>query len=54
MVEALADRRILAGVPVSRLIPNDPTVDNLLLLAVTETATEAGMGPLIAGLKEVL
>jgi glycine dehydrogenase subunit 1 len=54
VVEALADRRILAGVPVSRLIPDDPSVANLLLLAATETATEAGMAPLIAGLKEVL
>ena len=54
MVEALAARRILAGVPVSRLIPDDPSVENLLLLAATETSTEHGMGPLIAGLKEVL
>ncbi|MGD9882110.1 MAG: aminomethyl-transferring glycine dehydrogenase subunit GcvPA [Reyranella sp.] len=54
VVEALAAKRILAGVPVSRLIPNDPSVDSLLLLAATETATEAGMAPLIAGLKEVL
>jgi len=54
VVEALAERRILAGVPVSRLIPDDPSVANLLLLAATETATEAGMAPLIAGLKEVL
>ena len=54
VVEALAARRILAGVPVSRLIPDDPAVENLLLLAATETATEAGMAPLIAGLKEVL
>ncbi|MFO1084037.1 MAG: aminomethyl-transferring glycine dehydrogenase subunit GcvPA [Reyranellaceae bacterium] len=54
VVEALAARRILAGVPVSRLIPDDPSIDNLLLLAATETATEAGMGPLVAGLKEVL
>ena len=43
VVEALAARRILAGVPVSRLIPDDPSVDNLLLLAATETATERGM-----------
>ena len=50
----LAARRILAGVPVSRLIPDDPSVENLLLLAATETSTEHGMGPLIAGLKEVL
>src|SRR6185369_9923588 len=54
VVEALAARRILAGLPVSRLIPDDPPVGNLLLLAATETATEAGMAPLIAGLKEVL
>jgi glycine dehydrogenase subunit 1 len=54
VVEALAARRILAGVPVSRLIPDDPAVENLLLLAATETATEQGMGPLVAGLKEVL
>ena len=54
VVEALATRHILAGVPVSRLLPDDPSVENLLLLAATETATEAGMAPLIAGLKEVL
>jgi len=54
VVEALAAKRILAGVPVSRLIPDDPAVENLLLLAATETATEHGMAPLIAGLKEVL
>ena len=54
VVEALAAKRILGGLPVSRLIPNNPSVDNLLLLAATETATDAGMDPLIAGLKEVL
>jgi glycine dehydrogenase subunit 1 len=54
VVEALAAKRILAGVPVSRLIPDDPSVDNLLLLAATETTTEHGMASLIAGLKEVL
>ena len=54
VVEALAAKRILAGVPVSRLIPGDLAVENLLLLAATETATEQGMGPLLASLKEVL
>ena len=54
VVEALAARRILGGLPVARLIPNDPSVENLLLLAATETATEAGMDPLVAALKEVL
>jgi glycine dehydrogenase subunit 1 len=54
VVEALAAKRILAGLPVSRLIPDDPSVENLLLLAATETSTEHGMAPLVAGLKEVL
>jgi glycine dehydrogenase subunit 1 len=54
VVEALAAKRILGGLPVSRLIPDDPSVENLLLLAATETSTEAGMGPLVAALKEVL
>jgi glycine dehydrogenase subunit 1 len=54
VVEALAAQRILGGVPVSRLIPDDPAVANLLLLAATETATDAGMAALVAGLKEVL
>jgi glycine dehydrogenase subunit 1 len=54
VVEALAAKCILAGLPVSRLIPDDPSVENLLLLAATETATEHGMAPLVAGLKEVL
>jgi len=54
VVEALAAKRILGGVPVSRLVPGDPAAANLLLLAATETATEHGMAPLVAGLKEVL
>src|SRR5258708_2364830 len=54
VVEALAAKRILGGVPVSRLLPKDPSVENLLLLAATETATEHGMAPLVVGLKEVL
>src|SRR5947208_6378338 len=54
VVEALSAKRILGGVPVSRLIADDPSVANLLLLAATETATAEGMAPLVAGLKEVL
>ena len=54
VVEALAGKRILAGVPVSRLIPGDASLDNLLLLAATETATKEGMASLIAALGEVL
>ena len=54
VVEALAAKGILGGLPVSRLIPDDPSVENLLLLAATETATDMGMDPLVAALKEVL
>ena len=44
VVEALAAKRILAGVPVSRLDPGRPAVDDLLLLAATETTTDARHG----------
>ncbi len=54
VVEALAAKRILGGVPVSRLLPGDKSVENLLLLAATETATDGGMDALVAGLKEML
>src|SRR6201991_1508068 len=54
VVEALAGRRILAGLPVSRVLPDDTSVANLLLLAATEVSTDAGMDALVAGLKEVL
>jgi glycine dehydrogenase subunit 1 len=54
VVEALAARRILGGLPVSRLIAHDKSVENLVLLAATETTSEAGLAQLIAGLKEVL
>ena len=36
LVEALASKGTLAGVPVSRLIPDEQSVENLLLIAVTE------------------
>ena len=54
VVEALAARKILAGLPASRLLPDDPTVANLLLLAATEVSTDAGMDAAVDGLKEVL
>ncbi|MFN4283055.1 MAG: aminomethyl-transferring glycine dehydrogenase subunit GcvPA [Alphaproteobacteria bacterium] len=51
VVEALAAQGILAGVPLSRLYPGVETLANDLLIAVTETATEAQMDALVAGLK---
>ncbi|MEI6202421.1 MAG: aminomethyl-transferring glycine dehydrogenase subunit GcvPA, partial [Enhydrobacter sp.] len=49
VVEALAAKRILGGVPVSRLLPGDKSVETVLLLAATETATDEGMAALGAG-----
>ncbi|RYE07890.1 MAG: aminomethyl-transferring glycine dehydrogenase subunit GcvPA [Hyphomicrobiales bacterium] len=40
VVELLARADVLAGVPVSRLIPDDPAVENLLIVAATELTTD--------------
>ena len=53
VVEALAKKRILGGVPVARLVPGKEA-EKLLLVAATELTTEAEMDALVAGLKEVL
>ncbi|MBV5323886.1 MAG: glycine dehydrogenase, partial [Rhodospirillaceae bacterium] len=53
VVEALAKKRILGGVPVARLV-KDKQAEKLLLVAATELTTEAEMAALEAGLKEVL
>ena len=54
VVSELAAQRVLAGVPVSRLIPNDAGLADILLLAVTETTGEEDMDALVAALGEVL
>ncbi len=54
VVEALAARGILGGVPASRLWPDEPEAENLLLLAATEMNTDADMDALVAALEEVL
>jgi glycine dehydrogenase subunit 1 len=53
VVEALAERGVLAGVPVSRLQPG-AGLDDLLLVASTEINTDEDRAALVAGLKEVL
>jgi glycine dehydrogenase subunit 1 len=53
VVEALAAKRVLGGVPVSRLVPEEKTLEDFLLVAATETTTEADMDALVVGLKEV-
>ena len=54
LVERLAARGILAGVPVSRLEPDDPAVANLIVLAATELTTDADIAALCAALAEEL
>ena len=54
VIDALAKRGILGGVPVSRIYANRPALADLLLVAATETNTEADIDALCAGLSEVL
>jgi glycine dehydrogenase subunit 1 len=53
LVERLAARGVLAGVPVSRLLPK-AGLDDLLLVASTETSTHEDRAAFIAALKETL
>jgi glycine dehydrogenase subunit 1 len=54
VVNRLAKDGVLAGVPVSRLYPDNDDLSDLLLIAATETNTEADMDALCAGLKDAL
>lgn len=54
VVEALAARQIVAGVPASRLYPDRPELLNILILAATETVSEQDIDCLGAALSEVL
>ncbi|MDX2101738.1 MAG: aminomethyl-transferring glycine dehydrogenase subunit GcvPA [Alphaproteobacteria bacterium] len=54
VVAALAERRILAGVPASRLWPDDASLANILLVAATETVTDDDIDALATALAEVL
>ncbi|WP_406856605.1 aminomethyl-transferring glycine dehydrogenase subunit GcvPA [Alsobacter sp. KACC 23698] len=53
VVQVLADKSVLAGVPVSRLLPG-AGLDDLLLVASTEVNTDDDRAALVAGLKEAL
>ncbi|WP_430513160.1 aminomethyl-transferring glycine dehydrogenase subunit GcvPA [Pannonibacter phragmitetus] len=54
VVEALAERGVLAGVPVSRLEPRNKDLANLLVVASTEINTDEDRAAFAAALKEVL
>lgn len=54
LVDRLAGRGILAGVPVSRLHPDRPALAPLLLVAATETVTDEDIDALVDGMREAL
>ncbi len=54
VVEALAAKGILGGIPVSRLYPERPELADLLLVAATEMAAEADLNRLAQGLAEAV
>ena len=54
VVEKLAERGVLGGIPVSRFYPERTDLTDLLLVAATETVTEDDIERLAAALTEVL
>jgi glycine dehydrogenase subunit 1 len=54
VIEALATRGVLGGVPVSRLEPGRPELADLIVVAATETTTAADRSAYAAALQEVL
>jgi glycine dehydrogenase subunit 1 len=54
IVEALAVKGVLAGIPVSRFYPDREELANLLLLAATEMVITEDMDRLEQGLREIL
>ena len=54
VVEALAERGVLGGVPGSRLWPHDPSTHDLLIVAATECVSEADVAAYAKALGEVL
>jgi len=54
IVEALAEKGVLAGIPISRLYPDRPALADVLLVAATEMVTEEDIDRLLRELREVL
>ncbi len=54
VVEDLAALEILGGVPASRLEPGVAALENLMIVAVTETASDSDMDALCEALSEIL
>ncbi len=54
VVNQLADRGVIGGLPAPRLYPDDPTVEDLLIVAATETNSDEDITAFATALKEVL
>jgi glycine dehydrogenase subunit 1 len=54
IVDSLAAKNIIAGVPMSRLLPHDENVRDLLIVAATETCTDEDCDAFALALAEVL
>jgi glycine dehydrogenase subunit 1 len=54
VIEQLAEKGVLGGVPVSRLEPGRPELEDLILVASTEVNTDDDRAAYVAALKEVL
>ncbi|HEX3665218.1 MAG TPA: aminomethyl-transferring glycine dehydrogenase subunit GcvPA [Rhizomicrobium sp.] len=54
VVDALAEKKIIAGVPASRLLPHERDLRDLLIVAVTETVSDEDCDALVQALQEVL
>ena len=54
IVDALVKKGVIAGVPASRLMPQEPAACNLLIVAVTETNTEEDCAAFGIALTEAL
>jgi glycine dehydrogenase subunit 1 len=54
VVDELAEKSIIAGVPASRLLPHDKDVRDLLIVAATETNTDEDCDTLVKALAEAV
>lgn len=54
VVDRMAARGVLGGVPLARLFPDDPALANLLLVAVTETVSDDDVAALVVALGDAL
>ena len=53
-MDALAAKKIIAGVPASRLWPHERDLRDLLIVAATETVSDEDCDALVKALSEVL